>query len=36
MPCSDLIAIGRYDMSDMIQLAYDAINNEYGLNEKQE
>jgi len=36
IPYSDLIAGGRYDMSDVIQPTYDAINEEYGLDEKQE
>ena len=36
IPYSDMIANGRYDMSDVIQPTYDAINKEYGLNETQE
>jgi len=33
---SDFIVDGKYDMKDVIQPTYDAINKEYGLNEKQE
>jgi ribonuclease Z len=36
IPYSDMIAGGRYDMKDVIQPTYDAINKKYGLNEKQE
>ncbi len=36
IPYSDMIAGGKYDMSDVIQPIYDAINSEYGLDEKQE
>ncbi len=36
IPYSDLIAGGRYDMRDVIQPTYDAINEEYGLNVQQE
>ena len=36
IPYSDMIANGRYDMSDVIQPTYDTINKEYGLNEKQD
>jgi len=31
-----MIAGGKSDMRDVIQPTYDAINKEYGLNEKQE
>jgi hypothetical protein len=31
-----MIAGGRYDMKDVIQPTYDAVNKEYGLHEKQE
>jgi len=33
---SDFIVNGKYDMKDVIQPAYDEINEEYGLNEQQE
>ncbi len=36
IPYSDLIAKGKYDMSDVIQPIYDEINKKYGLNEKQD
>jgi len=36
IPYSAMIAGGRYDMSDVIQPTYDAINKQYGTNEKQE
>ena len=36
IPYSDMIAGGKSDMRDVIQPTYDAINKEYGLNEKQE
>jgi ribonuclease Z len=36
IPYSDLIAGGRYDMKDVIQPTYDAINKKYGIKEKQE
>jgi ribonuclease Z len=36
IPYSELIAGGKYDVSDVIQPTYDAINKEYGLNEKQD
>jgi len=36
IPYSDMIAGGRYDVADVIQPIYDEINEEYGLNEKQE
>ena len=36
IPFSDFIVNGKYDMKDVIQPAYDEINEEYGLNEKQE
>ncbi len=36
IPYSDMIAGGKYDMRDVIQPVYDEINEEYGLNEKQE
>ena len=36
IPYSDMIDGGRYDMSAVDQPTYDAINEEYGLNEKQE
>jgi ribonuclease Z len=36
IPYSKMIAGGRYDMKDVIQPTYDAINKEYGLEEKQE
>jgi ribonuclease Z len=35
IPYSDEIAGGRLDMKDVIQPTYDAINKEYGLEEKQ-
>jgi ribonuclease Z len=35
VPFSDFIVDGKYDMKDVIQPAYDEINREYGLNEKQ-
>ena len=36
IPFSDFIVNGNYDIKDVIQPAYDEINEEYGLNEKQE
>jgi len=36
IPFSDFIVNGKYDIKDVIQPAYDEINEEYGLNEKQE
>jgi len=33
---SDMILNGKYDMRDVIQPIYDAINEQYGLDEKQE
>ncbi len=36
IPYSDMIANGRYDMTDVIQPIYDRTNKEYGSNEKQE
>lgn len=36
IPYSDLISGGKSDMKEVIQPTYDAINKEYGLNEKQE
>ena len=36
IPYSDEIAGGRLDVKDVIQPTYDAINKEYGLNEKQD
>ncbi len=33
---SDMIWSGRYDMSDVIQPIYDEINEQYGLDEKQD
>ncbi len=36
IPYSEMIAGGRYDMRDVIQPVYDEINEQYGLNEKQE
>ncbi len=36
IPYSDMIAGGKYDMSDVIQPTYDAINEQYGLDEKQD
>ena len=36
IPYSDMIAGGKYDMTDVIQPIYDRINEEYGLNEQQE
>ena len=36
IPYSDMISGGRYDIFDVIQPIYDEINEEYGLNEKQE
>ena len=36
IPYSDMIAGGKYDMSDVIQPTYDEVNKKYGLNEKQE
>ena len=33
---SDFITKGKYDMKDVIQPAYDEINEEYGLDEKQQ
>jgi ribonuclease Z len=35
IPFSDFIANGKYDVKDVIQPIYDEINEEYGLNEKQ-
>ncbi len=35
IPYSDMIVGGKYDMKDVIQPTYDAINKEYGLEEKQ-
>ena len=32
----DMIMDGKYDMRDVIQPIYDAINEQYGLDEKQE
>jgi len=34
MPCSDFISGGRWDVNDVVQPIYDAINKKYGLNEK--
>ena len=36
VPFSDFISNGKYDMKDVIQPAYDEINEEYGLDEKQQ
>ena len=36
IPYSDVIAGGKYDMEDVIQPIYDEINEQYGLNEKQD
>jgi len=36
IPYSELIAGGKYDMKDVIQPTYDAINKQYGLSEKQD
>jgi ribonuclease Z len=36
IPYSDMIAGGKLDVEDVIQPTYDAINEEYGLNEKQD
>ena len=36
IPYSDFIADGKYDMKDVIQPTYDEINEEYGLDEKQQ
>ena len=36
IPYSEMIAGGRYDMTDVIQPIYDETNKKYGLNEKQE
>jgi ribonuclease Z len=36
IPYSDVIAGGKYDMKDVIQPIYDEINEQYGLNEKQD
>ena len=36
VPFSDFITKGKYDMKDVIQPAYDEINEEYGLDEKQQ
>ena len=35
IPYSDMISSGRLDVKEVIQPTYDAINKEYGLNEKQ-
>jgi len=35
IPYSDMISGGRLDVKEVIQPTYDAINKEYGLNEKQ-
>ena len=36
VPFSDFIGDGKYDMKDVIQPTYDEINEEYGLDEKQQ
>ena len=36
IPYSDMIDSGRYDTKDVIQPVCDRINQEYGINEKQE
>ena len=36
VPFSDFIIKGKYDMKDVIQPAYDEINEKYGLDEKQQ
>ena len=36
IPYSDFIIGGKYDMSDVIQPIYDAINKQYGIDEKQD
>jgi len=36
IPYSDWIAGGKLDVKDVIQPTYDAINKQYGLNEKQD
>ena len=36
IPYSDMIDGGRYDMRDVIQPVYDEINEQYGIDEKQE
>jgi len=36
IPYSDMILDGKYDLRDVIQPIYDAINEQYGLDEKQE
>ncbi len=36
IPYSDFISGGRWDVKDVIQPIYDAINKKYGLNEKQD
>ena len=36
VPFSDFISKGKYDMKDVIQPTYDEINEEYGLDEKQQ
>ncbi len=36
IPYSDMIDGGRWDVKDVIQPVYDKINEEYGINEKQE
>jgi len=36
VPYSDMISGGKYDMRDVIQPVYDEINEEYGLDEKQD
>ena len=36
IPYSDMISGGRYDMRDVIQPIYDAVNEQYGINETQE
>ena len=36
IPYSDMIAGGRLDVKDVIQPVYDRINEQYGINEKQE
>jgi len=36
IPYSDMIAGGKYDMKDVIQPIYDEVNEQFGLNEKQQ
>ncbi len=36
IPYSEMIAAGRYDMKSVLQPTYDEINEQYGLDEKQE